>query len=99
MEMQCSQSVEESVKAGANILVNINASPYHIEKANERELNVVSVKAKQSNVPIVYLNMVGGQDELVFDGGSFVSDNTGNITHRERRPFVKCVCPLEELLK
>ena len=76
--------VEESVKAGANILVNINASPYHIEKANERELNVVSVKAKQSNVPIVYLNMVGGQDELVFDGGSFVSDNTGNITHRAR---------------
>ena len=74
--------VEESVKAGANILVNINASPYHIEKANERELNVVSVKAKQSNVPIVYLNMVGGQDELVFDGGSFVSDNAGNITHR-----------------
>ena len=76
--------VEESVQAGANILVNINASPYHVEKANDREVNVVSAKAKRSNLPIVYLNMVGGQDELVFDGGSFVSDHLGNISHRAR---------------
>ena len=74
--------VEESVAGGAELLININASPFHVEKANEREIQVVAQKASQNALPIVYVNMVGGQDELVFDGGSFVCDGKGAVTHR-----------------
>ena len=66
------------VKAGASLIVNINASPFDINKTNSRRKQVME-KAKKLNVPIIYLNMVGGQDELVFDGGSFVVDSSGEI--------------------
>lgn len=64
--------------SGAEVIININASPYNMGKASLRE-KIVSKKASDNNVIIVYLNMVGGQDELVFDGGSFVVDRTGRI--------------------
>ena len=76
--------VEGSAAAGAEIVININASPFSIDKADQRETHVVSKRAKQNELPILYLNMVGGQDELVFDGGSFVCDQSGNITHRAK---------------
>ena len=66
------------VNAGASIIVNINASPFDINKSNSRRKQVAE-KAKKLNVPIIYLNMVGGQDELVFDGGS----RSGHQSHMD----------------
>ena len=71
---------EEQVKRGASLIININASPFDINKTESRKVNVRD-KAKKLKVPIIYLNMVGGQDELVFDGGSFVVDSDGNIIY------------------
>ncbi len=71
----------QAVEAGAELLININASPYHRGKATERE-SLVRMRAREHGVPILYANLVGGQDELVFDGGSFVVDAGGDITHR-----------------
>jgi NAD+ synthase (glutamine-hydrolysing) len=78
---------EEQVKRGASLIININASPFDIDKTKSRKEKVIH-KAKKLNVPIIYLNMVGGQDELVFDGGSFVVDSDGNIIH-EASQFVE----------
>ena len=71
---------EEQVKKGASLIININASPFDINKTESRKVNVRD-KAKKLKVPILYLNMVGGQDELVFDGGSFLVDAEGNIIY------------------
>ncbi|HID46791.1 MAG TPA: NAD+ synthase [Chromatiaceae bacterium] len=69
--------------AGAKMLLNLNASPYQAGKGKERE-QVVSRRARESGLPIVYVNLVGGQDELVFDGASFVVDAQGKILQRSR---------------
>ena len=74
----------QAVEAGAELLININASPYHIGKAPERE-TLVQLRAREHGIPILYANLVGGQDELVFDGGSFVVDAAGNLA--QRAPF------------
>ena len=71
---------EEQVKKGASLIININASPFDINKTESRKVNVRD-KAKKLKVPILYLNMVGGQDELVFDGGSFLVDADGDIIY------------------
>ncbi len=63
-------------QSGAEIIININASPYHIGKVAFRE-NLVLTRVSESGVIIAYVNMVGGQDELVFDGASFVVDRDG----------------------
>ena len=60
---------EDSIAAGAQIILNLNASPFYVDKGAERENAVVTERAKSGRVPIVYVNLVGGQDELVFDGG------------------------------
>jgi NAD+ synthase (glutamine-hydrolysing) len=73
--------VEQSVNAGARLVLNINASPYHRRKGQER-FDIVARRARDNGVPIVYLNLVGGQDELVFDGDSFVVDARGEMTQR-----------------
>lgn len=72
---------EEQVKQGASLIININASPYDIQKSETRK-EIVMKKALKLNVPIIYLNMVGGQDELVFDGGSFVVNDLGEIIYQ-----------------
>ncbi|TCK17342.1 NAD+ synthase (glutamine-hydrolysing) [Thiogranum longum] len=59
--------------AGAQLLVNLNASPFHTGKSNEREA-VVAERVGETDCPVVYVNLAGGQDELVFDGESFVLD-------------------------
>lgn len=64
--------VAESVGLGAELVVTINASPFHEGQGVLREEGVVLEKARRFGVPMVYLNQVGGQDELVFDGGSLV---------------------------
>jgi len=64
--------------AGAEVIVNINASPYHKGKGKERR-NMLSQRAKENDVIISYTNTVGGQDELVFDGQSMAVDRNGRI--------------------
>ncbi|MSP86586.1 MAG: NAD+ synthase [Methylotenera sp.] len=67
--------------AGAQMLIAMNASPFHMEKQSTR-LAVMRERVAETQLPIIYANMVGGQDELVFDGGSFVLDAEGHITHQ-----------------
>ena len=76
------EPVLESVSAGAQLVLNLNASPFHLNKAIERENNVVAERARTSQVPVVYVNTVGGQDELVFDGGSFSVNASGQVIQR-----------------
>ncbi|MCB2264073.1 MAG: NAD+ synthase [Candidatus Thiosymbion ectosymbiont of Robbea hypermnestra] len=80
--------------AGAELLININASPYHLDKAAEREA-LVQFRAREQGIPIIYANLVGGQDELVFDGGSFVVDAAGNLT--QRAPYFEAASLVVEL--
>ncbi|WP_375740167.1 NAD+ synthase [Pseudomonas boanensis] len=59
--------------AGAQLMLSLNASPFHLDKQRERE-EVLAERAAEGEMPIIYVNQVGGQDELVFDGGSCVID-------------------------
>ncbi len=67
--------------AGAEILLVLNASPFHMQKQATR-LAILRERVAETQLPIIYANMVGGQDELVFDGGSFVLDAAGNLTQQ-----------------
>ena len=67
--------------AGATVLLVLNASPYHIGKLRVRQ-EVMRERAVETGLSLVYVNLVGGQDELVFDGSSFVLDGTGTLTHQ-----------------
>lgn len=67
--------------AGAQIVVNINASPFHEKKASER-IAMLADRARRAAASVVYVNMVGGQDELVFDGGSIVLSQAGDVVFR-----------------
>jgi NAD+ synthase (glutamine-hydrolysing) len=66
---------------GAQLLVVINASPYEIHKQRERE-DKVRARARDVGLPLAYVNLMGGQDELVFDGNSFVMDAQGEVVMR-----------------
>lgn len=66
--------------AGAQLILNINASPFHLGKPQERE-SVVTQRVTQTGLPVIYANLVGGQDELVFDGASFIMDSSGCVSH------------------
>ncbi len=76
--------VDRLVEGGAELLVVANGSPYHQGKLAEREATVVAT-ATSSGRPLVYANLVGAQDELVFDGGSMVADPAGRIVARAPR--------------
>jgi len=76
--------VRQSAEAGADILVTLNASPFHLDKPAERE-RLFAERAREVSKPLVYVNAIGGQDELVFDGGSLVLDATGEVA--VRAPF------------
>jgi NAD+ synthase (glutamine-hydrolysing) len=67
--------------AGLPLIVNINGSPYHRGKIGDRA-EILSARARQTGAWIVYVNAVGGQDELVFDGGSMVVSPDGGVRHR-----------------
>ncbi len=67
--------------AGAQVLINLNASPFHNGKQTEREERVLH-RVEEVGLPVVYANLVGGQDELVFDGGSFAMDAAGGLIAR-----------------
>jgi NAD+ synthetase len=68
-------------QAGAQWLLVLNASPYHMNKQQTR-YEVVRDRAAETGLPVVYANQVGGQDELVFDGASFAMDAAGKLTHQ-----------------
>ena len=74
-------TARQAKEAGAALILNINASPFHTDKALERE-QVLKATVAEGGLPVVYLNLVGGQDELVFDGGSTVMDKNGTICLR-----------------
>jgi NAD+ synthase (glutamine-hydrolysing) len=67
--------------AGAQLVVNISASPFHVGKDRERE-EMLRVRARDNSCFIAYCNMVGGQDELIFDGASVVLDDEGDVVAR-----------------
>jgi len=79
--------MQQARLAGARLMVNLNASPYHALKGGEREA-VLRQRVQEAPMPIVYVNQVGGQDELVFDGESFVMAADGRVVMRGR-PFVE----------
>ena len=70
-----------SRSAGAECVIAINGSPYELDTQIRRE-QTVRARIAEVGVPVIYLNMVGGQDELVFDGGSFVMDAEGKTCFR-----------------
>ncbi|MHA1776881.1 MAG: NAD+ synthase [Promethearchaeota archaeon] len=74
------------VKNGAHLIISINGSPYYIGKQKARE-QLVAKKAVKFKIPIIYLNAIGGQDELVFDGRSFITNSLGEIVLRA--PFCR----------
>ena len=71
-----SDSAQNLADNGANILISINGSPYNINQAQYRN-HIATTRLKETSLPLIYLNMVGGQDELVFDGGSFALNAQG----------------------
>ena len=75
------EPARDAVDAGANLLLVINGSPYHAQQPDVRE-ETLARRARENGVPVVYVNLVGGQDELVFDGGSFALDASGEIMFR-----------------
>ena len=68
--------IVQAREAGAQLLININASPFHINKLEERQ-QLLQQRASEGGVPVIYVNLVGGQDELVFDGGSMAVNADG----------------------
>jgi NAD+ synthase (glutamine-hydrolysing) len=71
--------VAEMAQAGAEILISINASPYHMGKRALRR-EIFAAAARHHRMPVVYVNQVGGNDSLVFDGSSFAMDSSGAVT-------------------
>lgn len=68
----------QACDSGARLILNLNSSPFHRAKVGARQ-NVVAQRARENNTPIIYVNQVGGQDELVFDGGSFALSAEGAL--------------------
>jgi NAD+ synthase (glutamine-hydrolysing) len=76
--------VADAVRLGARVIVNLNASPYYQGRLLERETMLES-RAHEVGVPIVYCNLVGGQDELVFDGASVAMNALGEVCGRAKQ--------------
>ncbi|MEI2635334.1 MAG: NAD+ synthase [Methylotenera sp.] len=72
---------QKTKQAGAEFLLSLNASPYHMDKLETR-YEVIAERARETGLPVIYTNLVGGQDELVFDGASFVLNNKGIVTQQ-----------------
>ena len=70
--------LECQAESGAEIVISINASPFSINKKDDR-FSVVASRVHETNLPLIYLNRVGGQDELIFDGSSFGLNEDGKL--------------------
>lgn len=93
--------VQDAAVAGAEVVVNINASPFHAGKTRFRE-RMIATRASDNTVAIAYVNQVGGQDELVFDGNSIVVDGRGEVTargHSMREDLVVFDVIVEEVVR
>ena len=75
------EPAERARDAGAQVLCVLNASPFHIDKAGEREQRMAE-RARRAGLPLLYAHLVGGQDEVVFDGASFAVDAGGRVGAR-----------------
>lgn len=75
------QAAQRAQQAGAQLLVALNASPFELGKPQQRE-QVLRQRALETGLPIIYAHMVGGQDEVVFDGHSFALDSNGQVAGR-----------------
>ncbi|MDE2370548.1 MAG: NAD+ synthase [Burkholderiales bacterium] len=75
------EPVHATCAAGAELLCVINASPFHLDKGGEREA-LMAQRARGCGLPLLYAHLVGGQDEVVFDGASFALDAEGRVTAR-----------------
>ena len=78
---------------GAQLIAVINGSPYSLHYQERRE-EVVRARVKDTGLPVVYVNLLGGQDELVFDGGSFVMNAEGEVVQRIA-PYVEGLFPVD----
>jgi len=88
-----------AVKGNAQLSININASPYHLNKGQQRE-NLLITRAKDNLMAVAYVNLVGGQDELVFDGQSLVVNARGQLLARAaqfQEEFLLCDLDLNEV--
>ena len=74
----------QALQGGAELIVNISSSPYHVGKTMLRE-KMISTRASDNVAIVAYCNLVGGQDELVFDGASLIFDQTGNLIARGKQ--------------
>lgn len=84
--------IRQASQAGVGLLININASPFHAGKLEQRQ-RLLARRSLESGTPIMYVNQVGGQDELVFDGNSMVSDANGNV-HTVGPAFAEALVPV-----
>jgi NAD+ synthase (glutamine-hydrolysing) len=75
------ESTQLARSDGAELLVVINASPFELHKQRERE-DIARIRARDVGLPLAYVNIIGGQDELIFDGNSFVMDADGRVVMR-----------------
>lgn len=91
------QPIDKLHHLQAELVIAINASPYDYEKQSHRQ-TLVQHHAKRTALPIVYVNQIGGQDELVFDGGSFICDSQGNKTC-QLKSFEPHVAVIKDYLK
>jgi NAD+ synthase (glutamine-hydrolysing) len=87
------EPMAQAKTAGAKLMISLNASPFAKDKAIVRE-NTIAARAREGEMPVVYVNCIGAQDELVFDGGSMVLDAQGNIT-QQADFFVEGLYPVE----
>jgi len=76
-----SGAAEAASLAGAELMLTLNASPFHMNK-QARRYEVLRERVAATGIPVIYANLVGGQDELVFDGASFALDGQGRLTHQ-----------------
>lgn len=75
--------IEQTVRAGARLLVNLSASPFRVNKHSDRQ-SIFSSQIAALGAPLVYVNQVGGNDDLVFDGASMILDRTGRVIARAK---------------
>jgi len=88
-----SEPMQQAQAAGARLMLNLNASPFHMGKQAEREA-VLRERCAEGGMPVLYVNQVGAQDELVFDGGSVAMDANGELALRGAA-FVEGLYPVD----
>jgi NAD+ synthase (glutamine-hydrolysing) len=72
------QPMQQAKQAGAKLMININGSPFHLNKIQDRQ-EIIKKRISESPMPVIYVNQVGAQDELVFDGASMAFDQSGKL--------------------